>query len=119
VQYFNNFSDLFSAWREMPSTGRIYSSKIISEDTIRASSFYVISSKEVVDYIEEDDDIIPIQLKGLNFSSWLEAPIFSGIINSATKDGEKSITPEQAIEAVLYYVEYDAFMNYEELLRPY
>jgi len=101
----------------MPSAGRIYSSQRISEDTIRGSSFYIVSSEEMDDYVEEGDDIIPSQLKGLNFSSWIEAPIFLDIINSATKDGRNLITPEQAIEAALHYMEYDEFISHEELLR--
>lgn len=62
-------------------------------------------------FAENESEQLAIE-KNKNFTSWLEAPMFVGILKTVN-EYIPSPTTQDIIEAVLYYWEYDAFLEYD------
>jgi len=104
------FEALKNEVNELPLAGRIYTKPKINKDNISSAEFVVISSTEVEDYSKEIGGLIPSQISGEGYYSWLEAPTFSDII-SLKVEHMPNATLQECIEAVFFYLENDAFMD--------
>ncbi|MGZ0077892.1 DUF7716 domain-containing protein [Methylomonas sp. YC3] len=104
------FETLKNEINELPMAGRIYTKPKINKDNIVAAEFVVISSDEVEDYSKESGGLIPSQLAGRGYYSWLESPNFSDIILLKVEHVPNA-TLQEFIEAVFFYLENDAFID--------
>ncbi|NOV32201.1 hypothetical protein [Methylomonas sp. ZR1] len=104
------FETLKNEINEFPMAGRIYTKPKINKDNIVAAEFVVISSDEVEGYSKESGGLIPSQLAGQGYYSWLESPNFSDIILHKVEHVPNA-TLQEFIEAVFLYLENDAFID--------
>jgi hypothetical protein len=95
------FAGLIGIRPQLPKTGWIFvhpQSEPESESEIATSTYYVPESDEDEAYGEE------------HLSAWLEAPTFLAILDVRDKGG-RSPSMNQYIDAVVYYLEEDGFLE--------
>lgn len=61
------------------------------------------------------DDIFPNWVDDHHIQTWLELATFEDIIDILQNTG-KTATPEMMVIAINYYYEYDAFLEYDEVV---
>ncbi|YCI29941.1 hypothetical protein M1E08_03400 [Erwinia sp. PK3-005] len=95
------FHSLLKVCQELPDVGWIYvepSFDLQSENDIRKGSYFLADNEdEEMDY--ED-----------NYGTFLEAPIFKAIIQNKLENNSSS-NEEDFLEAVVYYLENDDFLD--------
>ena len=104
------FESIRKAYKEMPPAGSIYTSVRIDSTSILNATYFVIPSLEIENYVDEEGEYVPDQVAGKGYYSWLEAPTFADIIIDKLEQNS-SATLDDFIEAVLYYLEYDNFID--------
>jgi hypothetical protein len=96
----NGISNLIAARETLPKTGWLFIEKNfdkVSPSHIAKKNFFIA---------ENDDEEIDAEKK---FNTWLEIPTFFDVLITALEENPEA-TPDDVIDAAIYYLENDTFM---------
>ena len=113
--HYKNLLELIQDKEHYPNAGRVWIQKSKIDD-LKNAEYWVISSKEAKeqDYIEDErGSRIPASLADFGAKSFLDVQIFQDIIDLKMENNpELSLeNTEIFIEAILYYLENDDFLD--------
>jgi hypothetical protein len=120
MTHYNNLAEVLLDKDNFPPAGGLFFEKSFFNDTklkdLKNSRYWVMSSKEAMelDYIEDERGArIPVTLKDFNVKKILDIQIFEGIIDLKLENSpELSLDQVDVfVEAILYYLENDDFMD--------
>lgn len=107
---FKGIGGILKDWETSPYPGRFYVKGEVTLENIIHKEFILILSREVEEYIMEDDCPVPAQLVGQGYKSWLDSATVQGIIESEFEYSQ-STDIQDVIKAIFYYLDNDAFLR--------
>ena len=107
---YNGIEEVIQDWENLIIPGRFYGQERVTSENIAKIQLVLYGKKDVVDYVNEMDDIIPEQLTGKGFSSWIDSATFQAIIDNKLEHAPEA-SQNDLIGAIFYYLENDAFMH--------
>jgi hypothetical protein len=115
MTHYNNLAEVLLDKDNYPGAGGIFFEKSKIDD-LKDSQYWIISSQEErgLHYIEDErGNSIPITLKDFNVKSLLDIQTFQDIIELKLEN-HPELSLDQVdvfLEALLYYLEHDDFMD--------
>ncbi|UOD29014.1 hypothetical protein INH39_26860 [Massilia violaceinigra] len=107
---YTGIDSIIKQWETLPSPGGLYTSNRVDRENIRTVQFLLFSSAEVDDYVNENDRIVPEQLAGQGYRSWLDSATLQGIVENKIEFNEQA-SADDIVEAIFYYLEQDTYMD--------
>lgn len=107
---YNGIGSAIQNWENLVTPGRFYVQERVAAENIARIQLTLYGKKEVVDYVNESDDIIPEQLAGKGFISWLDSATFQAVIENKLEH-VPAANQDDLIEAIFFYLDNDTFMH--------
>ncbi len=107
---FIGIDSIITEWETLPSPGGLYTRNRVNQENIKTIEFLLFSSAEVDDYVNENDRIVPEQLAGQGYRSWLDTATLQGIIENKIEFKEQASSSD-IVAAIFYYLEQDTYMD--------